>query len=311
MNELNNLHLEDRPSQLDNYGPVFILGCPRSGTTFLSKCLAAIDNLEEFVGVLVPPRFMHLIASTNDVQQKENLLLITRDIFWQAFWRRRIFKHERLIQVLKGNSSLTALLEKPEMLDTIFCYKEPFLCFAAKDFANHYPNARFIHIIRDGRDNADSMNRTYPHALSDRVLKDENLTKNNNSEIGIWRRYQGFSIPWWISQGEEDRFIGSSKYERNFLMWAEMISRAREIRNALGEDRYFEVKYEDFVIDPLAVSDQILKFLGVASNKRMTAQLKKAFSTSIGINKKNNSKVRVEQVGGPAYALLQELGYDK
>ncbi len=305
------LHLEDRPFDLDNHGPVFILGCPRSGTTFLSKCLAAVDNLEEFVGVLVPPRFMHLIAFTQDVQQKENMLLITRDIFWQAFWRRRIFKHERLIQVLKGNTSITSFLEKPVMLDAVFCYKEPFLCFAAIDFAKHYPNSRFIHIIRDGRDNADSMNRTYPHALSDRVLKDEDLTKNNNSEIGIWRRYKGFSIPWWINTGEEDRFINSSKFERNFLMWAEMISRAREIRNTVGQDRYFEVKYEDFVREPLAVSEKILQFLGSASNKRMNAQLKKAFSSSIGINKKNSSKVRVDQVGGPAYALLQELGYDK
>lgn len=311
MNGLDLLYLEDRPSKLDNYGPIFILGCPRSGTTFLSKCLAAIDNLEEFVGVLVPPRFMHLIASTKDVEQKGNMLLITRDIFWQAFWRRRIFKHERLIQVLKGNNSITSFLEKPEMLNAVFCYKEPFLCFAAIDFARHYPNARFIHIIRDGRDNADSMNRTYPHALSDHVLKDEGLTKNNNSEIGIWRRYKGFSVPWWIHSGEEDRFIESSKFERNFLMWAEMVSRAREIRNTVGKDRYFEVKYEDFVIDPLAVSDQILKFLGVASNKRMYVQLKKAFSTSIGINKKNSSKVRIEQVGAPAYGLLQELGYDK
>lgn len=305
------LHLEDRPSQLDNYGPVFILGCPRSGTTFLSKCLAAIDNLEEFVGVLVPPRFMHLIALTQDVDQKENMMLITRDIFWQNFWRRRIFKHERLIQVLKGKTSLTSFLEKPAMLDTIFCYKEPFLCFAAIDFARHYPNSKFIHIIRDGRDNADSMNRTYPHALSDHVLKDENLTKNNNSEIGIWRRYNGFSIPWWINPGEEKRFIESSNFERNFLMWAEMVSRAREIRKTLGKDRYFEVKYEDFVREPLAVSEQILQFLGSASNKRMNAQLKKAFSTSIGINKKKSSKVRIEQVGAPAYGLLQELGYDK
>lgn len=305
----NQLHLEDKPFDLDNYGPIFILGCPRSGTTFLSQCIAAINNVEEFVGVLVPPRFMHLIASTDDTQQKENLLLITRDIFWQAFWRRRMFKHEKFIQVSKGNTALGELFKNPGMNNATFCYKEPFLCFAGLEFARHYPNSKFIHIIRDGRDNADSMNRTYPHALSDEILKDENLTKNNVSEIGIWRRYRGFSIPWWINEGKEDQFIAYSKYERNFLMWAEMVSRGRAIKSLVGAERYFEVKYEELVKDPLPVSQQILEFLGAGTNKRMNGKLKKAFSTSIGINKTNSSSTKLKNSEESAFALLKELGY--
>jgi len=42
------LSIEDSPYLLDNYNPVFILGCPRSGTTFLSTCIASIPNIEEF-----------------------------------------------------------------------------------------------------------------------------------------------------------------------------------------------------------------------------------------------------------------------
>lgn len=311
MDQIKNLHLEDRPFELDNYGPVFILGCPRSGTTFLSKCLAAIDDLEEFVGILVPPRFMHLIGSTEEKELKENLLLVTRDIFWQSFWRRRMFRHQKLMQVIKRHASLFSLFEKPEMNGAIFCYKEPFLCFAARDFADHYPNAKFIHIIRDGRDNADSMDRSYPHALSNEVLQDEGLTKNNISEIGIWRRYKGFSIPWWVNPGEEVQFIGFSKYERNFLMWAEMVKRAREIKQIVPKERYLEIKYENFVQNPFYFSQQILKFLGKDSNKRMDAQLKKAFSTSIGINKRISSEDKVRMAEKIAYPLLQELGYIK
>lgn len=310
MINIESLHLEDRPFALDKYGPVFILGCPRSGTTFLSKCLAAIDDLEEFVGVLVPPRFMHLIGSTEDGEVKENMLLVTRDIFWQSFWRRRMFRYNKLTQVLQKNAPFRSLFQKPEMNGSIFCYKEPFLCFAAKDFANHYSNSKFIHIIRDGRDNADSMDRTYPFALSNEVLMDQDLTLNNNSEIGPWRRYKGFSIPWWVKPGEEESFINYSKYERNFLMWAEMVTRARELRQVVAKERYLEIRYEDFVQDPVKISHAILQFLGSESNPRVNAQLKKAFSSSIGINKKNSSEDKVRRAEKIAFPLLQELGYN-
>ena len=56
------LPLEDSPYLLDEHGPLFILGRPRSGTIFLSKCIADIPDVEEFVGVLAPPRIMHLIG---------------------------------------------------------------------------------------------------------------------------------------------------------------------------------------------------------------------------------------------------------
>lgn len=309
MNDLEKLQLEDRPFQLDKYGPVFILGCPRSGTTFLSRCLAAIDDLEEFVGVLVPPRFMHFIGATNDERLKENMLLVARDIFWQAFWRRRMFRHHRLTQVLQKNAPFRSLIEKPTLEGARFCYKEPFLCFAASDFARHFPNSKFIHIIRDGRDNADSMHRNYPHALSDEVLKNEQLSRNNVSEIGIWKRFKGYSIPWWVKAGEEDHFIGFSKYERNFLMWAEMVSRARELRHIVKKERYFEIKYEDFVQNPVYHAQQILEFLGATSNKRMKSQLGKAFSSSIGINKKNSFTAEVIKAEKIAFPLLEELGY--
>lgn len=309
MISIEKLPLQDKPFDLDNYGPVFILGCSRSGTTYLSKCLAPVAQLEEFVGVLAPARFMHLIASTKDPVLKENMMLVTRDSFWQSFWRRRLYRHQRLLEVVKGNAPVRSLFGKLEMKDAVFCYKEPFLCFAALDFSRHYPNSKFIHIIRDGRDNVDSMNRTYPLALSDEVLKSEYLTASNVSEIGIWRRHQGFSIPWWIKTGEEDTFIASSRHERNFWMWTEMVSRAREVRNEVDSSRYLELRYEDFVKDPFSEAERIFRFLGLEMNRSVKQQLKKAYSTSIGVNKKNASSLEVGNMRTDGYSLLQDLGY--
>ena len=47
------LHLEDSFLRLDALGPVFIMGCPRSGTTFLVDCVAALSRVEAFTGILL------------------------------------------------------------------------------------------------------------------------------------------------------------------------------------------------------------------------------------------------------------------
>lgn len=88
----------------------------------------------------------------------------------------------------------------PSLSGLTFCYKEPFLCFAAKEFAEHFPSARFIHIIRDGRDNADSLCRSYGDALSDKVLTSQILSLSKVSEIGFYKTSSGFNYPYWVSE---------------------------------------------------------------------------------------------------------------
>ncbi|MFT7404828.1 sulfotransferase family protein [Zhongshania sp.] len=302
------LPLEDSPYRLDEFGPIFILGCPRSGTTFLSKCLAAVDGLEEFVGVLAPPRIMHLIGSCEDKPYQKELMNCIRDVFWQSFWRRRYYRHERLLQLLQKNISIAQFMAAPSIDGTKFCYKEPFLCFAAEEFANYFPNARFIHIIRDGRDNADSLERTYPDALSDEVLSDGFLAGNKNSEIGMYRENNGVCVPWWVAKGSEAEFIELPQYGKFIWMWKEMVGRARNVK-AVDKSRYFEIRYEDFVKDPMEWAGRILNFLDVPMNERVRKKLKSAFASSIGISLNNQKELQRGIAQKVAGELLAELGY--
>lgn len=304
------LHLEDMPSLVDQHGPIFIVGCPRSGTTFLSRCLARVEAIEEFVGVLAPPRMMHMIGSQSARGENvRSLLLLMRDLFWQGFWRRRYSRSERLVQVIKGNKSALNLARKPGLKDVYFCYKEPFLCFAMEQVADHFPNSKLIHIIRDGRDNADSMERTYPHALSDRVLTDELLANNNNSEIGVYRVFDRYYLPWWIPSGEEERFIGCSRFGRTVWMWKEMVSRVIRCGRKLDPRRYLELRYESVVTHPVESAQLILQFLGFKASKRLLRQLKNARATSVGISQKRQAQDRLDEARAIASDLLHELGY--
>jgi hypothetical protein len=231
--DYNRLSLEDRPFQLDDHGPVFILVCPRSGTTFLSHCIGALKGCREYVGVLVPPRLMHLVASTPCVDDQQRILLCVRDIFWQTFWRGEFFRKQKMVLFLDGRVSLPSLLSRPSLDGITFCYKEPFLCFAATKFADHFPNSRFIHIIRDGRDNADSMCRTYGDALSDDILASDSLSLNKVSEIGFWRRIEDFNFPYWIKADELDDFRRLTHYGRYVRLWKEMTERALGLASVL------------------------------------------------------------------------------
>ena len=304
------LPLEDSPYLLDEHGPVFILGCPRSGTTFLSNCIGHISGVEEFVGILAPPRLMHLIGMrAAQGQSTDELLDCARDTFWQSFWRRRTDTDQKVARAIRKRSfSLSALRDKT-LEGSIFCYKEPFLCFAATEFARAFPRAQFIHIIRDGRDNADSLQRKYPNALSDRVLKDRDLVRNNNSEVGFYREYEDYCVPWWVAAGQDKAFVEADRYTRCVWMWKEMTERSLQLR-ALGDARYLEMRYEDFVAQPMENGRKIAKFMGKEFNAELQNHLKKAHTSSVSISQKNQDSGRIDQANSVAAELLKQLGYN-
>ena len=303
------LPFEDKPFELDEHGPTFILGCPRSGTTFLSQCIGALDGYREFVGVLVPPRLMHLVASTDCLQTQERLMLCIRDIFWQAFWRSEYFRKQKLVHFLEGKVHWANLFSRPSLSGLAFCYKEPFLCFAAMKFAEHFPSARFIHIIRDGRDNADSMCRSYGDALSDKVLASQVLSLSMVSEIGFFKTHSGFNYPYWLAEHDWLDFRQASTYGRYIMLWREMTERAILLR-ALPSHRYLEVRYESIVKDSVSEGLRIRDFLGASSGSRYLKILKTAFLSSVGISKTNQSHQMLGEANKFAGPLLSSLGYD-
>ena len=307
---LENFSFEDRPSCLDSHGPVFILGCPRSGTTFLSDCMSSIPGVRDFVGLLAPPRLMHRLGRSMGARGNSEILAIVRDIFWQQFWRSVYAKGDRVKQWIQSKISFVEMCRSPSLAGKIFCYKEPFLCFAAQDFAEEFPNSKFIHIVRDGRDNADSMERTYKYALSDEVLVSDFYSFNKNSEIGYWTRIDGFNFPWWVPEPEMGSFRGMSKYLRCVRLWVEMTTRALELRKTLPKNRYLEIRYEDLCARPSEIGKSLLQFLGIEKASHFDRKIAKTVSNSVKIAQKNLCRSEIEKANQIAGDLLLKLGYD-
>jgi len=120
---LENFSLEDRPSCLDSHGPVFILGCPRSGTTFLADCMSSIPGVRDFVGLLAPPRLMHCLGRGMGAKGNSEILAIVRDIFWQHFWRSIYAKGDRAKQWVQNKISFVEMCRSPSLAGKFFCYK--------------------------------------------------------------------------------------------------------------------------------------------------------------------------------------------
>jgi hypothetical protein len=307
------LPLEDSPYLLDDHGPVFVCGCPRSGTTFLSKCIGSIHEIEEFVGVLAPPRILHTIGyntSMRNERESEQLLRIIRDIFWQAFWRRILFRAERAAQIIYRRKPALWFFKRPMLEGRYFCYKEPFLAFAIEQMCAHFSAAKVIHIVRDGRDTADSMVRCYPDALSDAVIQNRELALNKNAEIGCLKRYLDYYLPWWVRGGEEEHFIQSSPYGRYIWMWREMVERVQKCGQSLESGRYLELRYESVVSEPEKNARQVLEFLGFSASVSLLRQLRKGRTISIGISKRNQSNEAIAEAHQIAGPLLKALQYD-
>lgn len=54
---------ENRSDRLDEVRLVLVLGCPRSGTTFLLRCLSRLPRSRAYAGTLIPDRLCHVVGS--------------------------------------------------------------------------------------------------------------------------------------------------------------------------------------------------------------------------------------------------------
>src|SRR5262249_16643744 len=139
---------------------------------------------------------------------------------------------------------------------------------------------------RDGRDCADSMVRTYPHALVDQVLRDPLLARLKGSEIGVARPWQGWNLPWWLPEGSEEEFVHLRPFSRSVAMWQVMVRESQQLLRLLGPDRLLEQRYEEFCRRPQEMGERILAFLGRSSSRAFRRVLYSMTPRSVGCHRR-------------------------
>ncbi|MCA2224385.1 sulfotransferase family protein [Nonomuraea aurantiaca] len=205
--------------------PIFVVGCPRSGTTMLQLMLHSHPR------IAVPPetRFLvpvyHRRRSFGDLRVEERRRALAEWIAGDRstkFRELKLDKEDFVQQVVDGPGTLGSVLgttfrmyadrfDKPRWGD-----KRPSYVKQVDILLRLFPDAQFIHLIRDGRDCVSSLKE----------------------------------MPWYTL----DSFHAIST-------WAEAIDAGNRLRRMLPEDTYYELRYEDLTDDPATEMKKLCHFL--------------------------------------------------
>ncbi len=167
--------------------------------------------------------------------------------------------------------------------------KSPANVLRLKYIWQHFPRAKFVHMVRDGRDVACSIESQHKRLRAEKVKVGE---RTLDERIELWKSHVSAGIRW------------------------------------RGDQRYLEVKYEDLVNAPRKTMERVLIFLGepwsddvlqaheiqrkhphIVSERGTPEVRKPIFGSSVGRWRTELSEEDTRVFQRKAGALLQALGY--
>jgi hypothetical protein len=254
--------------------PVFIVGAPRSGTTFLGDCLGQLPTLSYHYEPILTK------AAARYVYEER----------WHLATARRIYRTTYAWLMRLGGDP-----------DLRFAEKTPRNCFIMPFLASTFEEARFIHIIRDGRD----------AALSRRAKQWVRAAPSGRVQYEPGGYPYGPYPRFWIERDRADEYEQTTDLHRCIWDWRRHVEAAR-MAGARFPDAYLEVRYEPLMRTPEVEVDRILHFLELDrpdSRKHLRSALADGHTRSIGRWQSTLGDEERRLIVTEAGALLRELGY--
>jgi Sulfotransferase family len=254
--------------------PIFIIGAPRSGTTFLGSCLGRMPE----VSYHFEPRLTKAAARC------------AYDGSWSEHRCAMVFR-------LNYSTLLLAGLHGGRR----FAEKNPENSFVVPFLDNAMPGAQFIHIIRDGRDVAVS------HAEQPWLA----AASAGSGKRGRGGQTWGPAARWWVEPDRREEFAEVSDIVRSAWCWRRFTEAALEGLATLPAGRTTEVRYESVVSDPMGAANQLADFLETtpAGRDALRAGLAQAKPSSVGRWRKTLGEPEIQDVEKEIGPLLAHLGY--
>lgn len=240
---------------------VFVVGSPRSGTTFVGASLGS------------QPGFVDL----DEVNPLKAAIptLVGRPHHEAAREVRRIVERVRRLALVRR---LRGVEQTPET---------SYLLAAALEA---YPEARVVHVVRDGRDVVCSL-------LERGWLRAE---RTGADDAGL---AYGAHARFWVEPERREEFAAASEATRAAWVWRRYATAARAI-----PERTLELRYEDLVADPRATAERTAAFLE-SDPGPLAGAFAQVHDRSTGRWRRDLTPEQLADVEREAGGLLRELGY--
>lgn len=148
--------------------PFFIVGCPRSGTTLLTVLIDAHPAIAIPPESFVFERFGDILDCYGDLSADANLRTLAADLLRDERikdWELGVGLDEFIpaIKTRSARGAISALFElfARKRNKTRWGDKTPQHAMYLPEIRRTFPDARLIHLVRDGRDVAESLSRIY------------------------------------------------------------------------------------------------------------------------------------------------------
>jgi len=271
--------------------PVFVIGCSRSGTTITFETIAASGaflhfnhELPQFWNGLHGPHRNHWdseAAGPNDARPEH------RDAALRFFYQRL---------------GAGPVLDKT-CINTL---RVPYL-------HKLFPQAKFVFIYRDGRDNVSSMMDGWRYGRTDGGFGLEKFLGPSPEPVAInggeFREWHFFLPPGWRAYNR------ASLEEVCAFQWVSANRLALEARGSIPEKQWIQVRYEDLFERPVEMFRELFERLDLPFGDALRARCAHLEPTSIvkGAPKKDKWKERngeaVEHILPAIAPMMARLGY--
>ena len=267
---------------ISNLNVIVIGGCARGGTTLARALIGTHPK------IACPQQECNILLYIDPFYIKDPVVL--EEVFNFSTKEIDYLREKCEDTVYFAENALRLYMQKEGK--QFVAVKKPLYVTIIDRLFHYFPNMRFIHVIRDGRDTACSL-RTFPKR------------KLVNGKIAPTNRKNPFDLC--------------------IRLWAASVNRGRKW---MKSDQYIEVKYEDLVNDTVNTMKRIYNFLGVempAKNQLLSFYKdekdekhlqtigvgRPIYKKSIGRWKKDMNEREKEMFKRMAGDMLIELGYEK
>jgi hypothetical protein len=259
--------------------PIFIVGCHRSGTTVLYEALAKHPDMAYFTNAsngmprlpILANKVCYGLGLDETVQER----FLRDDVLFTATTPNEGVQIWELHAPAGENHCLDETYDNPRMDRYLtLTIKKHLKFFGARRFINKnpdssvrmrylnklFPDAYFIHIVRDARAVCSSLIKARGLAL------DFFGPAHRYAKFGIKvQDWEGVSRAW-----RENPVAGSG------LLWREVIETIARDRRHIDPQRFMEVRYEDVVAQPREVLGEITRFCALPRHSAADAALARA-----------------------------------